>query len=163
MRFENTECSLFAQFRNTSSLRQRIWTLKAAAPPQRRWITHNTTHRCRVTMAGPPAYQEDQITPAPGKSNTWRLRDSPPRCAVSAKQASDLATMGSHSSVAVLGFMISFSIGLLASVMPSQGSTKALYKNSHSLWKLHSSGLFWPAMPVLFFPRLWAQHRTLKR
>lgn len=92
-----------------------------------------------------PCLSGGSSTTAPGKNHTWRWRECPPRRAESSRTRTfwilqSWETIDSY--VTVLDFMI----WVLFDV-PSQGTSKAVCKNSHSLYKLHSSGLSWPAMP----------------
>lgn len=66
----------------------------------------------------------------------------------------DFAIMGNHLLIRNrVGFYDLSLYWLMFFHIPSQGTSKALCKNSHSLCKLNSSGLSWPAMPPpLFFP-----------
>lgn len=48
--------------------------------------------------------------------------------------------------------------------IPAQGTRKDLFKNSHSLYKLNSSGLSWPTMPPPQFSQtLSTPYTTLER
>lgn len=64
----------------------------------------------------------------------------------------DFAIMGNHSLICKPCLVLWFQI-ILVDVLhfPSQGTSKGLCKTSHSLYKLNSSGLSWPATPPPLF------------
>lgn len=159
MCFENTESSLFAQFSDTSSLRQTIWTNGKQLPRR-----DSGWHTAEWRQSGPliRSIRPHQLQGGEPLGNRGIAHHGAPCLPSRQVEITALYSWGEGKSLIWSCASWWFQLILVCwHAVSSQGSTK----NPHSLCKLSSSGHFWPDRPgPLFFPDsdYTSQHRTLE-